>query len=79
MEYLHNSRPFLSTQGYVGLIPAHSEPGDFICIIMGVIVLFVLRELENGQYELIDEAYVYGIIDGKFMEICPTSEIFHLR
>jgi hypothetical protein len=79
MEYLHNRRPFLSTKGYVGLIPAHSEPGDLICIIFGAIVPFVLRKLQNGQYELIGEAYVHGIMDGEFMETCPISEIFHLR
>lgn len=78
MEYLHNRRPFLSTNGYVGLLPAHSKRGDLICIIFGAIVPFVLRKLDNGQYELIGEAYVYGIMDGEYLKTDPAREVFDL-
>ena len=79
MEYLHNRRPFISTEGYVGLVPAHSQPNDFICILYGAIVPFVLRRAINGTFELVGEAYVYGIMDGEFLEGSPKEEIFHLR
>jgi hypothetical protein len=79
MEYLHNRRPFISTEGYVGLVPAHSLPGDSICILYGAIVPFVLRRAINGEFELVGEAYVYGIMDGEFLEGSPKEEIFHLR
>jgi len=79
MEYLHNRRPFISTKGYVGLVPAHSLPGDFICILYGAIVPFVLRRVANGTFELVGEAYVYGIMDGEFLEGLRKEEIFHLQ
>jgi len=79
MEYLHNRRPFISTEGYVGLVPAHSRPGDIICILYGAIVPFVLRRATNGAFKLIGEAYVYGIMDGEILERSPKDEIFHLR
>ena len=78
MSYLHNRRPFLSTSGYVGLLPVHSKPGDLICIIFGAIVPFVLRKLDNGQYELIGEAYVHGIMDGEYLEKDPKPAVFDL-
>jgi hypothetical protein len=78
MEYLHNRRPFISTEGYVGLIPAHSKPGDLVCIIFGATIPFVLRRLQGGQHGLIGEAYVYGIMDGEYMQTSPLSETFHL-
>ena len=78
MSCLHNRRPFLSTSGYVGLLPVHSKPGDLICIIFGAIVPFVLRKLDNGQYELIGEAYVHGIMDGEYLEKDPKPAVFDL-
>lgn len=79
MGYLHNRKPFISNEGYVGLVPAHSRPGDIICVIFGAIVPFVLRKLQNEQYELIGEAYVFGIMDGEFLEGSPREETFYLR
>ncbi|KAK0508999.1 hypothetical protein JMJ35_008370 [Cladonia borealis] len=78
MEYLHNRRPFLSTNGYVGLLPAHSKRGDLVCIIYGAIVPFVLRKLDNGKHELIGEAYVHGIMDGEYLKKDPTPAVFDL-
>jgi hypothetical protein len=70
-------RPFISTRGYVGLTPCHSEPGDIICILYGCVVPFVLRRNGAG-YQLIGEAYVHGIMDGEFMEKDHDSETFGL-
>jgi hypothetical protein len=72
-----NRRPFISTQGYVGLIPCHSKPGDVICILYGCVVPFVLRKNEVG-YQLVGEAYVHGIMDGEFVEKNPNRETFDL-
>lgn len=43
MAYQQNRRPFISTQGYVGLTPGHSVPGDVIIIIFGTVQPFVVR------------------------------------
>jgi hypothetical protein len=70
-------RPFITTRGYVGLAPWHSEPGDIICILYGCVVPFVLRRNGAG-YQLIREAYVHGIMDGEFVEKDHDSETFDL-
>jgi hypothetical protein len=58
MGDLFKRKPFMSTKGYVGLAPSHSEAGDVICVLYGCIVRFVLRK--NGlRYNLIGEAYVH--------------------
>ena len=78
---LHNRRPFISDQGYVGMAPAHAAPGDIICVIFGAILPFVIREdgLKNSRYRLIGEAYVHGICDGEFIEKNPdVEEMFEL-
>lgn len=71
-------RPFLSEQGYVGLAPSHAEAGDVIVIIYGAIVPFILREVGNGGYNLVGEAYVHGIMDGEYIENGPSTETFIL-
>ncbi|KAF9467034.1 heterokaryon incompatibility protein-domain-containing protein [Collybia nuda] len=64
----HNSRLFLSDMGYVGLVPVNAEVGDLICILFGASVPLVLRRKIDGRYQLIGEAYVYGIMDGEFLK-----------
>jgi hypothetical protein len=68
-------RPFISSQGYVGVVPSHSKPEDVICIFYGCVKPFVLRRSGSG-FELIGEAYVHGIMDGEFVERKHDSEIF---
>jgi hypothetical protein len=68
-------KPFISSQGYVGLVPSHSKPEDVICIFLGCVKPFVLRRSGSG-FELIGEAYVHGIMDGEFVERKHDSEIF---
>lgn len=77
MDDMHNSRPFISTRGYVGLCPIESKPGDVMYILHGGYVPFIVRWSEECHaYKLIGEAYVHGIMDGKFLENDPRVEGF---
>lgn len=78
MGGMFKRRPFLSEQGYVGLVPSHTEVGDVIVIIYGAIVPFILRDLGNGRCQFIGEAYVHGIMDGEYLEKHPQTETFIL-
>jgi hypothetical protein len=78
MGFQHHRKPFLSAEGYVGLVPAVAEIGDIIIIIFGATVPFVVRELDGGKVQLIGEAFVYGIMDGEFLKVGRASETFCL-
>lgn len=81
MDYMHDRRSALLEMGYVGLVPALSRPGDVVCVVLGAHVPFVLREREGGDgglWELVGEAYVYGIMDGEALQAEHTTEIFTL-
>ena len=78
MGFQHNRKPFLSAEGYVGLVPAMAEIGDIIIIIFGATVPFVVRKLNGGRAQLIGEAFVYGIMDGEFLKVDRASETFCL-
>ncbi|KAF4629775.1 hypothetical protein G7Y89_g8367 [Cudoniella acicularis] len=73
----HNRLPFVSSMGYLGLVPAQSKKGDVICIVEGANSPFVFRSC-GELYKLVGEAFVYGIMDGEFMASSPLMEIFHV-
>ncbi|KAE9367399.1 heterokaryon incompatibility protein-like protein, partial [Stipitochalara longipes BDJ] len=77
LDRQHNRRPFISLQGYIGLVPTHAKEGDILVILFGAVQPFLLRKVEK-QYELVGEAYVYGIMDGEFLKTTPPEEDFEL-
>lgn len=79
MDNQHNRKPFLSAGGHVGLAPKCAQPGDLVVILFGFTVPYILRDLLNGEFQLIGEAYVYGIMDGELItEDKSSDEVFHL-
>ncbi|KAM7189290.1 Heterokaryon incompatibility protein (HET) domain containing protein [Naviculisporaceae sp. PSN 640] len=75
MDRQDGTRPFVGDKGYIGLIPQLSERGDVIAIFRGARFPYVLRKKRSGRYrysgkgyELVGEAYVYGIMDGEYVQ-----------
>lgn len=49
-------------EGYIGLAPADTRPGDVVAIFLGCSNPLVLR-LEQGRYSIVGESFVYGLDD----------------
>ncbi|KAF2021339.1 hypothetical protein BU24DRAFT_457320 [Aaosphaeria arxii CBS 175.79] len=50
-------------KGYIGIVPGETKPGDKVVLLFGSRVPFVVREgKEPGQYKLIGECYLHGIM-----------------
>ena len=60
--------PFITRMGHLVLSSEHVKQGDFVALIKGGQVPFILRRQTTGQYQLIGEAYVDGIMDGEAMD-----------
>ncbi|KAF2804945.1 uncharacterized protein BDZ99DRAFT_339206, partial [Mytilinidion resinicola] len=60
--------PFITKKGHLVLASEHVQPGDVVALIRGAQVPFILRRQSSGQYQVIGEAYVDGIMDGEAME-----------
>jgi hypothetical protein len=67
--------PFVTQKGHLGLSSECVTRGDRIAIIAGSQVPFVLRPQDNGQYSVISEAYVDGIMDGETVSTSDYSYI----
>lgn len=61
-------RPMMSAEGYVGLGPGDVKVGDSLVLLSGFNAPYILRRTRTGhgrKYEIVDEAYVHGIMDGE--------------
>jgi hypothetical protein len=77
--YQHARKVFMSSEGYVGLVPATATSGNVIVVVPGANMPFVLSKcFGQDTYRLVGEAYVHGIMDGEFMGMSPVLETFHL-
>lgn len=65
--YLYDRRPFVTNDGCPGLALADIQPGDQICVLAGASVPFVIRRNEEGNFRLVGESYIYGLMDGEWL------------
>lgn len=67
--------PCITTKGHLALCSEHVEQGDIVALIPGVQVPFVLRCQRKGQYQIISEAYVDGVMDGEAVDLSQCKQI----
>ena len=51
-----------TSEGYVGLVPATTQPGDYVWLFEGGTVPFILR-MEGAMLRLVGGAYIHGIME----------------
>lgn len=54
-------------QGYLALVPEETEAGDFVALLKGGRMPFVLRPGKGG-FRLLGPAYIHGIMDGELSD-----------
>ena len=59
------------------LAPASTLPGDQIWVLNGAKFPFVLRELVDGNFQLVGEAYVHGIMHGETVGLVNGEPLHH--
>ena len=63
-------KKFCTTDGNrLGMVPHAAKEGDIICAFQGAVTPFVLRPDGSGNYRLVGECYVHGLMDGKFSDV----------
>ncbi|KAI3319821.1 heterokaryon incompatibility protein-domain-containing protein [Xylariaceae sp. AK1471] len=72
------SRSLIITEnGFIGVAPIDTRPGDIVCVIRGYHMPVVIRPVEakQGVYRLIGNSYVHGIMDGSFARAASRQEV----
>jgi hypothetical protein len=54
-------------------------PGDRVVVLFGAELPLVLRQDDEGYYQVIGEAYVHGAMDGEVMTMGFKSKSFDIR
>jgi hypothetical protein len=63
-----SGRVFCATESHhLGWLPRGAKKGDFICILEGGEVPFVMRSAD-GRYKVLGDCYIHGIMDGEAMK-----------
>ncbi|KAJ6195223.1 hypothetical protein J3E72DRAFT_271480 [Bipolaris maydis] len=60
-----STRCFLTRDGRLGLGPRITEGGDQIWLPMGADTPFVLRPLHDGNFKILGQAYLHGVMQGE--------------
>ncbi|KAK4119043.1 HET-domain-containing protein [Parathielavia appendiculata] len=81
MKVFVGKRPFVTTEGYLGMGPADAAAGDVVVVFCGGRIPFVLRPLcmerrEKRLFKYMGEAYCDGVMDGKAVELGEFSAFF---
>ncbi|KAI1802000.1 HET-domain-containing protein [Daldinia bambusicola] len=62
---INGSYLFSTQNGYVGMINGEPQQGDEIFVVLGCNMPMLLRPTTSGEYEVIGDCYVHGIMDGE--------------
>lgn len=68
----------MTDNGFLGMVPDYFQDGDVVVIFLGGRIPHIIRRGESDFYELVGESYVHGIMQGKFMESQPKTQMFIL-
>jgi hypothetical protein len=67
---------FITTDGYLGIVPESTQPGDQIVILDGARSPFVLRALkDSSDYTLLGDSFVLGLMHGEVREMDARGKL----
>lgn len=76
---MRGKRPYLTRNGYLGMGPGHSQPGDKVFVFHGDTIPYVVRpvpEKGDGTYLLMGETYCDGIMDGELADTAEREDFY---
>ncbi|KAF2820971.1 hypothetical protein CC86DRAFT_237156, partial [Ophiobolus disseminans] len=59
---------FTSASGRVGLGSSTIRSGDYIVILLGADMPFIVRPVGNDHCQIIGEAYIHGMMQGEALQ-----------
>jgi hypothetical protein len=71
-------RFFVAESGLLGVAPSNVRLGDLVCVMLGGKVLFGLREMGGEHYQLVEEAYLHGYMDGRAIDLAHEGKLREL-
>jgi hypothetical protein len=79
MADLADGMPCSTDTKYVGICPNNTLQGDQVWLPSGAHVPYVFRPLSNSAYQLVGEAFIYGIMHGELFKLNPRSQVLTIE
>lgn len=74
MKHVNTTRKIFKTDGAeLGLGTESIENGDEVWLLVGADVPFTLRKIGEGEYRIVGEAYVHGVMHGEAVDRSPAA------
>ncbi|KAL8792877.1 MAG: hypothetical protein Q9195_004519 [Heterodermia aff. obscurata] len=74
LTHAYNFRCLMTTKkNFIGVVPIETQEGDHIFVLPGARVPMILRSVEEGTYELLEDAYIHGIMHGEAYNYIPKT------
>ncbi|KAK6438856.1 hypothetical protein LTR95_004940 [Oleoguttula sp. CCFEE 5521] len=70
-----NHAYFVTSAGHIGSASNMMREGDFVCVLLGASVPFILRRQSDGRCRVIGDCYVDGMMDGKAIDMWEAGEL----
>lgn len=71
----------MAANRYIGLAPKHAAVGDYVCIVSGAEMPFILRpkRTSGSQMQFIGDTYIHGAMHGEALSSpmrTATEQVF---
>jgi hypothetical protein len=60
------------------MLPRAAVAGDQICILLGFLCSFILRQNRDKTFDILGECYVFNAMDGQIVSPNEAHETFHI-
>lgn len=72
-QFTWNRRFCVTKNGYIGMVPQGTQPGDLVCVLFGADTPFIIRDgtqqsFVHRSYKLVGDCYIHGMMDGEGLE-----------
>ncbi|PQE12795.1 Heterokaryon incompatibility protein [Rutstroemia sp. NJR-2017a BBW] len=66
---MKNRRLCITSKKFIGLVPEHAAPGDYVCVFIAGCVPLVIWKQDEGSFHMIGGRYVHDIMNGKMVNM----------
>jgi hypothetical protein len=79
MNMIYTRAFAITEKNYMCMVPGDSQPGDAVILVAGSESPFVFRGTENGNWILLGECYVHGVIRGELNGKTDSLQWVHMN
>ncbi|OCK81312.1 HET-domain-containing protein [Lepidopterella palustris CBS 459.81] len=65
----------ITRKGYIASVPQNAREGDYVCVLYGGRLPYIVRQVENGKFMMLGDSYVDGIMKGEAVGCAASDDV----